>query len=55
VERMKVRGLTLLDVQVPNPHLATLGVKALPRRAFLERLKVAVAQPVSFLDPTEIR
>ncbi len=32
------RGFQLIDCQIPNPHLSSLGVGAQPRRIFLERL-----------------
>jgi leucyl/phenylalanyl-tRNA--protein transferase len=51
VERMRARGLTLLDVQVPNPHLETLGIRTIPRRAYLERLGAALRLDVRLLDP----
>ena len=41
-------GVTLLDVQVPSPHLATLGVQAMPRHEYLTRLKAALARRVVF-------
>lgn len=56
VERMKARGLTLLDVQVPNPHLETLGIREVRRTEYLARLAGAISLDVSFADsPTEIR
>lgn len=51
VERMRTRGLTLLDVQVPNPHLETLGISAIPRPQYLARLATALEVPASFADP----
>jgi leucyl/phenylalanyl-tRNA--protein transferase len=48
VERMKARGMSLLDVQVMNPHLERLGAVTIPRSQYLERLKKALAAPVSF-------
>ena len=50
VEHMKARGLVLLDVQVPNPHLETLGIRSVPRPEYLERLRQALQLPVSFID-----
>lgn len=50
VEHMKARKLTLLDVQVPNPHLETLGIRLLPRSVYLRRLKEALALPCRFTD-----
>lgn len=56
VERMRERGLTLLDVQVPNPHLETLGIREVARTEYLARLAGAISLDVSFADsPTEIR
>lgn len=51
VRRMKERGMTLLDVQVPNPHLETLGIRLIPRAVYLRRLAAALALPVRFEDP----
>jgi leucyl/phenylalanyl-tRNA--protein transferase len=41
-------GTTLLDVQVPSAHLASLGARTIPRREYLARLAEAVARPVAF-------
>lgn len=49
VERMKSRGMKLLDVQVMNPHLATLGASHIARRAYLKRLEEALAVRTSFV------
>lgn len=35
------RGFHMIDCQIPNPHLNSLGVTAIPRRVFLERLAKA--------------
>lgn len=51
VERMKARGLTLLDIQFMTDHLESLGAVAIPRREYLARLRMAIALPVSFADP----
>lgn len=48
VERMKQRGLTLLDVQVPNPHLERMGIRLIPRIVYLRRLKEALSLKVQF-------
>jgi leucyl/phenylalanyl-tRNA--protein transferase len=48
VEHMVNRRMVLLDVQVMNPHLASLGATHVPRRIYLQRLKSAVAAEVSF-------
>ncbi len=56
VQRMRERGLTLLDVQVPNPHLETLGIREVPRAEYLHRLAGAISLDVSFADsPAENR
>jgi leucyl/phenylalanyl-tRNA--protein transferase len=41
-------GTTLLDIQVPSPHLTSLGAETIPRREYLARLPAALAQPVTF-------
>jgi leucyl/phenylalanyl-tRNA--protein transferase len=48
VERMRRRGMTLLDVQWCTPHLASLGAVDIPRAEYLEVLAAAVARPVTF-------
>jgi len=39
---------TLLDVQVPSPHLTSLGARTIRRRDYLARVAAAIAQPVAF-------
>jgi leucyl/phenylalanyl-tRNA--protein transferase len=48
VEHARRVGVTLLDVQVPSPHLATLGARAVPRAEYLALLAEALARPVTF-------
>lgn len=48
VEHLRERGFTLFDAQVPNPHLMRLGAVAIPRREYLQRLRAALARPVTF-------
>lgn len=48
VEHLRARGFTLLDAQVPTPHLAHLGAITIPRREYLRRLAAAIALPVTF-------
>jgi leucyl/phenylalanyl-tRNA--protein transferase len=38
-------GLTLIDCQIPNPHLATLGAVTIPRRKFISLLKSGLNGP----------
>jgi leucyl/phenylalanyl-tRNA---protein transferase len=42
VDLMRSSGMTLLDVQWCNEHLASLGAIAIPRAAYLARLAAAV-------------
>jgi leucyl/phenylalanyl-tRNA--protein transferase len=39
---LRARGVPAIDCQVPNPHLTTLGARAVPRSGFLKLLE---AQP----------
>jgi leucyl/phenylalanyl-tRNA--protein transferase len=38
VERLKERGCPLIDCQVTNPHLLSLGAEEMPRKKFLKQL-----------------
>src|SRR5712692_9812460 len=42
VEHLKARGYILHDTQFLTPHLARLGVTAIPRRIYEQRLKEAL-------------
>ncbi len=48
VDHLRTRGFALLDAQVPNPHLASLGATEIPRTEYLRRLKAALARPATF-------
>lgn len=48
ITHLRSRGFALLDAQVMNPHLASLGARELPRAEFLRRLRAALALPVVF-------
>lgn len=50
VDRMRQRGLTLLDTQWSTPHLESLGATEIPRDEYLRRLQAAVRLPVRFAD-----
>ena len=39
---LQSQGFTLFDVQVMNPHLASMGASDIPRQQFLARLKSAL-------------
>lgn len=45
VELMKVRGMGLIDCQVANPHLESLGSRLMPRQEFLLLVKALTAHP----------
>jgi leucyl/phenylalanyl-tRNA--protein transferase len=48
VELLRGRGFVLLDAQVPNPHLMSLGAVEIPRAEYLARLRVALAMAATF-------
>jgi len=48
VAHLRERGFSLLDAQVPSPHLASLGAVALPRAQFLGRLRAVRGAAVGF-------
>lgn len=49
VERMRARGLVLLDTQWSTPHLEMFGAVEIPRSEYLRRLEAAIALPVRFV------
>jgi leucyl/phenylalanyl-tRNA--protein transferase len=49
VAALRASGFVLLDVQVMNPHLDSLGCVELPRREYLDRLDRALALPAARL------
>ena len=49
VERLKERGYVLLDCQIQNDHLASLGAVEIPERAYLKRLEEALKLEKSFI------
>jgi leucyl/phenylalanyl-tRNA--protein transferase len=51
VDILRAGGATLLDVQWTTNHLASLGAVDLDRRAYLRRLRDAVALDVDPFDP----
>jgi leucyl/phenylalanyl-tRNA--protein transferase len=48
VERLRAGGFTLLDAQVPTPHLARLGAVSIPRADYLARLRRALTVTATF-------
>ncbi len=49
VEHMKMRGMTLLEVQFITPHLKSLGVMEITRAQYMRRLRAALDKKVTFL------
>ncbi len=49
VDRMRARGLRLLDIQWVTPHLAQFGAVEISRRAYLARLRRALLVECEFL------
>ena len=49
VERLKERKFSLLDCQIQNDHLASLGAIEIPEKEYLRRLREAVELPCSFI------
>ena len=49
VERLRERGYVLLDCQIQNEHLASLGAVEIPEREYLKRLREALQLPLSFV------
>jgi leucyl/phenylalanyl-tRNA---protein transferase len=47
-QHLRSRGFVLLDAQVMNPHLRSLGARDVPRVEFLRRLRRALALEVRF-------
>ncbi len=54
VERMKQRGMTLLDIQFMTDHLARFGATEISRAEYLQRLNFAIQQPIRFADAARI-
>jgi leucyl/phenylalanyl-tRNA--protein transferase len=48
VDRMRERGLTLLDTQYTTPHLERFGAYEISRKDYLRLLRPALEAPVSF-------
>ena len=48
VQRLRLRGFRLLDVQYVTPHLLRLGAVEVPRRLYLAHLRRALGVATSF-------
>jgi leucyl/phenylalanyl-tRNA--protein transferase len=53
LDHLRRRGYRLMDIQQLTPHMESLGATAIPRRAYLARLREALAAEVSFGDQLE--
>ncbi len=51
VDRLRVRGYRLLDIQWVTPHLETFGAVEIPRREYLRRLTSALEVRCDFREP----
>ncbi|MHC4179108.1 MAG: leucyl/phenylalanyl-tRNA--protein transferase [Planctomycetota bacterium] len=51
VDRLRVRGYSLLDIQQLTPHVVQFGAIEIPRDQYLARLAEALARPVTFDAP----
>jgi leucyl/phenylalanyl-tRNA--protein transferase len=49
VERLRERGYVLLDCQIQNDHLASLGAVEIPEQEYLERLRQALELSRNFV------
>jgi leucyl/phenylalanyl-tRNA---protein transferase len=50
VQHARRVGVTLIDAQVPSPHITSMGAATIPREDYLARLADAVRRPVRFAD-----
>ena len=49
VKRLRERDFLLLDCQIQNPHLASLGAREIPETEYLRRLQQALSLERSFV------
>ncbi|MDP8973567.1 MAG: leucyl/phenylalanyl-tRNA--protein transferase, partial [Actinomycetota bacterium] len=49
VERLQERGYVLLDCQIQNDHLTSLGAVEIPEHEYLKRLREALKLSRSFV------
>ena len=50
VEHLRARGYVLHDIQFLTSHLASLGAREIPRRAYEQRLRAALRLPCTWRD-----
>ncbi len=54
VERLRICGYNLFDIQQSTPHSQRMGAIEIPRKEYLRRLERALKQRVSFNDPPKV-
>lgn len=54
VAQMRERGMTLLDTQLQNDHIAQFGSIEIPRDNYRQLLTTALAQEIAFTDQAPI-
>jgi leucyl/phenylalanyl-tRNA--protein transferase len=55
VHQCRAGGLELLDVQLPSPHLLSMGAVTISRTGYLRRLAGVVDRPVNFASAPSVR
>jgi leucyl/phenylalanyl-tRNA--protein transferase len=55
VQQCRAGGLELLDVQLPSPHLLSMGAVTISRTEYLRRLAGVVGRPVNFASAPSVR
>ena len=48
VQRLKEKGFSLIDCQIPSSHLKSLGAKTISREKFLKLINISVQNPKDF-------
>ena len=48
VQRLKEKGFSLIDCQIPSSHLKSLGAKTISREKFLNLINISVQNPKEF-------
>jgi leucyl/phenylalanyl-tRNA--protein transferase len=55
VQQCRVAGMSLLDVQMPSPHLASMGAVTVPRKEYLSRLGTVIDRALNFTAAASVR
>lgn len=48
IEKLKADGFTMIDCQIPSPHLMSLGAREISRKEFIDHLKSSVKEEYLF-------